>query len=167
MRIAWSGHRPDVFADAARAHTLVDELARAAPARWGATSFVCGGQRGVDQWAATAGWAIGLSVRLVLPTAVDRFTRDWSADDRAQLTSLLSRVTDVAVVDPDGEHAGLAYDLRNEAIVRAAEQLVVVWTGVRQGGTFHTLCAARTKSVPVEVVDLLGSGTPNVHGRGI
>ncbi len=167
LRIAWSGHRRDLFREPHVAREIVESLARSAVERWGATGFVCGGQRGVDQWAAAAGCALGLPVRLVLPSAPGHFTRAWTMDEQAGLERLLDRVGEVAIVEPGGQSEALAYDLRNEALVRAAERLVVVWTGIRRGGTFHTLCAAEARGIPIELATLEPAEVRTGHGRGV
>jgi len=157
MLIAWSGHRPDVFRDPGFAERSVKRLA-AAKATSG-IEFITGCQRGVDQWAAQAAMDAGVPSYLVLPVTSARFTRDWSPSDRAGLDELLGRATSVEIIDPAEVLGPLGYDLRNELIVRRADALVVVWTGVRQGGTFETICAARAKGIPIEEV-LLDAAVP-------
>ncbi len=167
MRVAWSGHRPDVFREPDLARMTVERLARAAVEGRGATEFISGGQRGVDQWAAAIGCELGLAVRLVLPTAPVLFTRDWSSDERAALSALLGRVAGLEVIDSAGELGTLAFDLRNEAVVRHADRLLVVWTGVRQGGTFQTLCAARARRMPAQCATLAGTESFDRRQRGV
>src|SRR5947207_6548285 len=59
MIIAWTGHRPGLFADPEQARRRVEKAAGAAAARAASPQFLCGGQRGVDLWAAEAGLALG------------------------------------------------------------------------------------------------------------
>ncbi len=167
MRIAWSGHRPDLFREPDLARTTVERLAREAVATWGAPEFVCGGQRGVDQWAAVTGCELGLAVQLILPSPPGDFTRHWSSEERAALDALLGRVRRVVVVDPKGSLGALAYDLRNETLVRKADRLLVVWTETRRGGTFHTICAARARGIPIQCTVLGGTEVVDWRGRGI
>ena len=156
MLIAWSGHRPDVFSNPRAAREAVYRVAgaKAAPD----AKFICGGQRGVDQWAAQAAAKQGLSFHLVLPSDPSAFTRDWLPAERSALVELLDVAASVEMVDPEGSLGPLAYDLRNEVILRRAGLLTVVWTGIRRGGTFHTICAARMRGLRVEQVRLKGGG---------
>jgi predicted Rossmann-fold nucleotide-binding protein len=164
MLIAWSGHRPDIFRAPHEAERGVQVRAsRAGPD----AAFICGGQRGVDQWAARAARDLGLPFHLVLPMAPARFTADWEAADRDALGELAAAATSLEVVDESNNLGPLAYDLRNEGIVRRADALVVVWTGIRRGGTFHTLCAARMRGVPIEGVLLEGVRRQPAAGRGM
>ena len=48
-----------------------------------------------------------------------------------------------------------------------ADVVIAVWTGVRRGGTFHTLCAARESAVHVEEIRLPGRGGVTTAGRGV
>ena len=165
MLIAWSGHRPDVFSDPELAEGAVTSIAdqKASPG----VEFICGGQRGVDQWAARAALALRLRYHLILPARPERFTVDWSVSDQTSLTELMSSAASVQVMDETGDLGRLAYDLRSEVVVRRADLLVVVWTGLRRGGTFHTLCAARAMRVPVEEVLFEGVGGQASGIRGL
>ncbi len=163
MLIAWSGHRPDVFRDPGSAERSVKRLVSAKAAS--GIEFISGGQRGVDQWAAQAAIDAGVPFRLVLPVTSARFTRDWSPSDRAMLDELLAQAASAETIDPADELGPLAYDLRNELILRRADALVVVWTGVRQGGTFETICAARAKGIPIEEVLLDEAASRPLTGR--
>jgi len=88
--------------------------------------------------------------------------RDWLPAERSALLELVASAASVEVVDSVGTLGPLAYDLRNEAVLRRAGLLTVAWTGIRRGGTFHTICAARTRGLPVEEVVLEG-----VRGWGL
>jgi hypothetical protein len=165
--IAWSGHRPDVFRDAVAARRAVERCARTAAGRWPRPTFVCGGQRGVDQWAASAGLDLGIAVHLVLPTAPDTFARGWQPEERALLDQLVAAASSLTVIDPMGQLGPLAYDLRNEEVVRRAERLIVVWSAIRRGGTFFTLCAAAGRLVPAEQETLRLSDQFDARSRGV
>ncbi len=169
MIIAWTGHRPGVFADARAARDAGERVASAVLGRAWPAEFISGGQRGVDQWAASTALARGVPYHLVLPMPNARFCAGWTAADRATLEALLARAASVAIVDSSGALGALAYDLRNEAVVRRADLLVAVWTGMRRGGTFHTICTAWALGVPVEETLLEGSGggSQGTGGRGL
>jgi hypothetical protein len=132
-----------------------------------ASGFICGGQRGVDLWAAEAGLALGIPVRLVLPRPPAVFCDGWTTIDRRRLEAAAAAAASHQIVDPENVLGALAYDLRNERIAARADRLVAVWTGIRRGGTFHTLCAARQQGRPVEEVKLEAARGQLGSGRGI
>jgi hypothetical protein len=167
MLIGWSGHRPDLFRHPHRARSRVEELAEQIARGEGGVEFVCGAQRGVDTWAASAAQRLGLPLHLVLPLGLELFTNGWRAADRRRLLGLVSAASSVIVIDPEGRLGPLAYDLRNEHVARRAQMLVVVWTGLRRGGTFHTMCAARRWATPVRDYSLEGTSRGPVLGRGL
>ncbi|HEY3115718.1 MAG TPA: SLOG family protein [Chloroflexota bacterium] len=167
MKIGWSGPRADLFADPAAARREVVRRARELLDCGDVDSFVTGGQRGVDQWAATVAQGRRLQSEIVLPCPITRFTEGWAAEDQSELEQLVGSASQVEVVDPDSLRGALAYDQRNERIVAQSQKLVVIWTGVRRGGTFYTLCAARAAEIDVEEVVLPGVTDTVLTGRGI
>jgi hypothetical protein len=52
-------------------------------------------------------------------------------------------------------------------VVRNADRLVVVWTGLRRGGTFFTLCAGQVQRVEITVRTLPSSVTFDLGRRGL
>jgi hypothetical protein len=130
--------------------------------------FRCGGQRGVDLWATDAGLALGARVSLILPLRVDRFTAEWPEADRGHLLEACNRAASVRIIEPGGFTSALAFDLRNERLVEHADLLVAVWTGIRRGGTFYTMCAARVRRVSAhEVILAPSSAADQPRGRGV
>lgn len=166
MAVGWTGHRPEVFKDPAAARRAVRQATERAITRWPAVEFVTGGQRGVDQWSAAEALALGIPLHIVLPTAVASFTSGWLDGDRSLLNQLIRGARSVTVVDED-TRGSVAYDLRNEAIVRRSDLIIAVWTGARRGGTFHTLCAAWARGVPVEETRLAAASDVRMAGRGL
>jgi hypothetical protein len=79
----------------------------------------------------------------------------------------MARAANVQVTDPNGKLGALAYDLRNEAVVRGADRLIVVWSAIRHGGTFFTACAASMREVATHYEVLAGSDTFDVRSRGV
>jgi hypothetical protein len=160
MRIGWTGHRADLFADPAVAQSrlilVATELVHA-----GAQAFITGGQRGVDTWAAFAARDLAVPFTLVLPFPMDDFTAEgWSAHDRDVLENLVRAAADVQIAD--------GYADRNRRIATGVDLLVAIWTGTRGGGTAETLQFARDARTPIREVLL----PPNPHaasaqGRGI
>jgi uncharacterized phage-like protein YoqJ len=163
--IAWTGHRPDIFADPGDADQLVTRAAREIIDQ-GATEFVVGGQRGVDLWAGEAALAVGLPIQVILPTPPAHFSRTWDRKDARRLESLLDQASEVTLVDPEITLGALAYDRRNELLVSPAQLLIAVWTGLRAGGTFYTICAATASGVPSREYRLNPAADPS-PGRGL
>jgi hypothetical protein len=159
MRVAWTGHRPDLFQDPADARATVETVAREF-AHQPETRFLVGGQRGVDTWAALAAIALGVPFTLVLPVDVDAFSKDWQAEDRSVLQQALASAADVRVVG--------GYTARNRFLAQTAQLLVAVWTRTAGGGTAETLAQARAASTPIREIVLAPSPlAQSAHGRGI
>lgn len=165
--VGWTGHRPDLFVDELEARWRLDVAADSLLSRYRSCEFVCGGQRGVDQWAAEVAIERRIPFHLLLPQALALFTRGWRHEDRAHLGELIRAATSVEMIDPTGELGALAYDLRSEALVRRSDVLAAVWGGVRQGGTFLTLCAARSRGLVVEEARVPVRSDALLRGRGV
>jgi hypothetical protein len=159
MIVAWTGHRPDLFLDPAGARAAIDALAGEL-AEHPVTSFLVGGQRGVDTWAAEAAVALGVPFEIVLPFEAESFTQDWEPADRTLLQHALRRATAVRV-------AG-GYTARNQLVAETADLLVVVWTRTAGGGTAETLSFARAAGTPIREIVLSPSPEARAaEGRGI
>lgn len=156
MIVGWTGHRPELFLHPAYAHA---ELDRFADAFRTAQVFVSGGQRGVDTWAAQAGFRLGVAVHLILPQPPGEFARDWSSDDRLMLEWLLT-IAEVRIAKGFSE--------RNRLVATSVDVLVAVWTGTAGGGTAETLEFARDAGVAVREVRLdRSAAAASARGRGI
>jgi uncharacterized phage-like protein YoqJ len=163
--IAWTGHRPDLFADPAAAQSAVNQAARDLLAQQPTPHFLSGGQRGVDTWAALAALQLGITYSLILPLDPPAFAADWTAADRLQLDRLIAAAHHVTVV---GGQTEVAYSERNRLLVSRADLLVAVWTRSAGGGTAETLAFARDLGMRVNEVVL--DPSPNARsarGRGI
>jgi hypothetical protein len=181
MLVGWTGHRPGLFRSPEEARKGIERMADAALARWSGATFVCGGQRGVDTWAAQAALARGIPFWVVLPARPEPFTEGWEDADRDLLAALMTRAADVRIVgeapplpnppSPGGRETSragpLAYDRRNEIVAKESDLLIAVWTGLRQGGTFYTLCAAHAFGTPVESTILAPASGIFLAGRGV
>jgi hypothetical protein len=129
--------------------------------------LVCGGQRGVDTWAAVAWHDSGAPVHLVLPYEPRTFAAGWDSADRRRLESLLAAAQTVQIVDPMGSLGPLAYDLRNERVAAMAGELFVIWTGAREGGTFYTVCAAVRRGLRIHERMFAPAANYERRSRGI
>jgi len=160
MIVAWTGHRPDLFADASTARATVVDTARDLLHQEPLERFLVGGQRGVDTWAAEAAVDFGVPFTVVLPFDVPDFTLDWTDTDRDRLLDSLARADQVRV-------AG-GYSERNRVLAAEADLLVAVWTGRAGGGTAETLAFAQQFATPIRDVRLTASpSTGRQAGRGI
>lgn len=161
MLVGWTGHRPDLFRDPAGARVALDALAEDLKRNHGASTFLTGGQRGVDTWAALAGMRLGVQLQVILPVEVGAFTAtDWTPDERALLARILAYASGVRV-------AG-SYTERNRLVATRADVLIAVWTGTPGGGTQETIGFARAAGTPVKHLILEADpAAASARGRGI
>ena len=165
MQIAWTGHRPELFADPAEAERVVRSTATELVVRARPERFLVGGQRGVDTWAALAAHALAVPFVLVLPLEVGAFTRGWSVDDRRVLERTLDSAADVEIV---GGAEARAYRERNRRIATRGDLLVAVWAQISGGGTAETMALAREAGTPIrEIILAPAPQAPRLQGRGI
>ena len=169
MNVAWTGHRPDLFADPAAVARAVEARAAALRSEHGAAlAFHCGGQRGVDTWAAGAARQLGVPLHLYLPLPVARFAADWPAPDLAALEASWAYAVEHVVVDAEGTLGAVAYSRRNALLAERCELLVAMWTGLGGGGTAETITAARALGRRVEEQLFAASGrVPGTGERGV
>ena len=159
MIVAWTGHRPGLFRDTAAARAAVEAVATDVVDQ-GAVRFLVGGQRGVDTWAALAASDRELPFSVFLPVAIDEFTREWAAADRAVLEQTLGHAAEIQVAS--------TYRERNEWLARRGDLLVAVWTRTRGGGTAETVEFARAAGTPVREILLDPSEeAKTAEGRGV
>jgi len=160
MRLAWTGHRPDLFADPEAARRAVLDAARDVLRSGPLERFLVGGQRGVDTWAAHAAIDLAIPFSLILPLSVEDFTVDWTDADRSILREQVGRAAEVRVAS--------GYRERNRLLAGEGDLLVAVWTGRTGGGTAETIAFARELGTPVREVLLVGAAAQgSVAGRGI
>jgi hypothetical protein len=133
-----------------------------------ALDFCCGGQRGVDTWAASAAERLGIPLRLYLPLPVARFAASWSVEDRAALEGSWSYAVERVVSDPDGQLGAEGSSRRNRLLAERCDRLIAMWTGLGGGGTAETIAFARALGRPVEERRFAASGRlPRPGERGI
>src|SRR5262249_11984068 len=110
MNVAWTGHRPEYFADPAAVAREGGAIAQRLRAEHRPALVVHrGGQRGVDPWAADAAERLGVPLHLYLPLPVARFAADWTPADRAALEGSWAYAAERLVVDPEGALGAAAY----------------------------------------------------------
>jgi hypothetical protein len=160
IRVAWTGHRPDLFREPQVARSTLLSTARELLQQVPTERFLVGGQRGVDTWAAEAAHLLGVPFSIFLPLAVPAFTHDWSSDDRDMLEQTMHWAADVEIVD--------GYSERNRLLATSADVLVAVWTRRAGGGTAETVAFAREAGTPVREIILAASAAAgSARGRGI
>lgn len=158
MRVGWTGHRPDLFARPDAARAALESVARELVAHAAATAFVCGGQRGVDTWAAQAAVTLGVELCLLLPEGL--VDESWTEADVAALERLRDQAAEVRTVE--------SFSLRNRLVAEGVHLLVAVWTGARGGGTEETIQLAHAAGTPVRELHFDGSAaTQPPIGRGV
>lgn len=117
-------------------------------ARGERVSLITGMARGVDQIAATTAIDEGVGVRCYFP-----FPRKFSnLEDYVILNAEVTRFEQNAYT-PD------VYLRRDRRIVDDCDVLLVVWDGVKSGGTYYTYKYALEKGKKVEVFEIPVQGT--------
>ncbi len=165
MRVAWTGHRPELFEDPVAARAAVEEAACDLVQDKAVARFVVGGQRGVDTWAAQSALRLGVSLTLILPLQPTDFASGWAGEDRQALETIVANAHEVRVVGGD-PHA--AFRERNRLLVANADLLVAVWSGRSGGGTSETIAFARTNATPLREILLTPSaGASQARGHGL
>jgi hypothetical protein len=147
----------------------VDAVADALYAEHGpALTFHCGGQRGVDTWAAAAAERLRLPLDLYLPQPIDRFTVGWASADIAALERSWAYARAREVVAAEGDDDLTAYTRRNQLLAERGDWLEAFWTGLGGGGTAETIALARRLGKPVREHCFAASGrVPRAGERGI
>jgi len=117
-------------------------------ARGERVSLITGMARGVDQIAATTAIDEGVGVRCYFP-----FPRKFSnLEDYVILNAEVTRFEQNSYT-PD------VYLRRDRRIVDDCDVLLVVWDGVKSGGTYYTYKYALAKGKKVEVFNIPAQGT--------
>ncbi len=98
--------------------------------------IISGMALGTDQWAACV--AIDLGIPFIAAVPFEGQDSQWPTESRQKFRELLSQAIEVVVVSP-GSYAPEKMHLRDRWIVDNSDQLLGVWNGFRQGGTFGTL----------------------------
>jgi uncharacterized phage-like protein YoqJ len=142
LRVAWSGHRAELFAEPEQAHALIERESARLVREHARLVILSGGQRGVDLWAAAAARRLGLELHLLLPVPAASFVADWEPTDAAAFYELMRAAGSVRSFGSTAE-GDAGYERRNQALAEECELLIVVWTGQGGGGTEQTLGEAR------------------------
>jgi hypothetical protein len=148
-RIAWTGHRSELFAQPDEARHLVFKLTGDLLDELGPVLVVLsGGQRGVDLWVASAARDRGLGLELFLPAPPELLSADWPPHAAAALSSAVQYAREVSIFGQSAS-SPRGYEARSRALVEQCDLLLAVWTGLEQGGTFFTISEARANKKPI------------------
>ncbi|MCC7104870.1 MAG: hypothetical protein IT307_06980 [Chloroflexi bacterium] len=166
MHVAWTGQRPELFAApeivVAAIGALVIELT---PASGVLPVCLCGGQRGVDLWAAEAALRAGWPLALYLPLPLKAFSADWDGPWAGRLATAAALASETRVFATEGLSG---YSRRNRALATRADLLVAVLTGAEGGGTAETIAAAQAMGVPIRRLAFTRSAwIPPAGARGL
>ena len=124
-------------------------------ARGERVSLISGMARGVDQIAATTAIDMGVGVRCYYP-----FPHKFSSIEDYVMTR-----ADVIRYEAN-EYMPNAYFIRDRRIVDDCDVLLVVWDGIKYGGTYCTYKYALEKGKKVEVFKIPVAGS-DLNGRKI
>jgi uncharacterized phage-like protein YoqJ len=129
---------------------LIDKIKELNPEK-----IISGMALGVDQYAAYV--AIDLGIPFIAAMPCDGQDSQWPERSKQKFRELLNQAIEVVVVSP-GPYAPEKMYLRDRWIVDNSDQLLGVWNGIRQGGTFGTIRYAekeinRGREYKISIID--------------
>ena len=149
--IAWTGHRPKDLP--ARTYMefrdCLDALGMGARKN---VEFVVGGALGVDTWAAEYALSHHIPYTLILPFPVAVMAKFWNPAQASNLRTYAEGALSVQIIHDEDSYDVRAYQLRNEAMVNAADVVFAVWNYKAVGGTAN--CIRYALSVGKDVWNL-------------
>jgi len=154
--VMFTGHRPPKLGgwdeDNPTAAAVRDWLRKkvAQKALEGAWAFVSGGALGTDQWGAEAVLDRGLQLTMAIPC--DDYCSKWPQSSQDKFNAMLRRSASVEIVCP-GPYASYKNIVRDEWMVDRSKMVLAVWDGAENGGTFHTIKAARKAKLPITILN--------------
>lgn len=145
---------------------LIETLKSIAAAEANATPIaIASGAAGADHLFLSAALTLGWSIKLVLPTPVHLFEKDFTTKDAAGATviddvalaefrRLKDAAIDIEVIPPSPERRGAFTRCANQMIADA-DVLVALWDGKpgKQGGTNESLLLSHQLGVPLVLLD--------------
>ena len=144
QRLPWGTNEKDPRCEALK--QMLSQAVSQAVDR-GAGIFLCGMARGCDTYFAetvldhmTRDPRLRLIAMVPCPQQADR----WPASDRVRYASLLTRCSDVEILEPEYRNGCMAR--RNRAMVERADLMISVYDG-GSGGTAQTVRLAKTAGV--------------------
>lgn len=151
--VMFTGHRPPKLGGWDEDNPVADKTRNwlrkqvAKRAGEGSVTFVSGGALGVDQWGAEAVLdRPGLQLIMAIPC--DGYSSKWPSHSQKRFESILSKASLVKIVCP-GHYESWKNISRDGWMVANSKQVIAVWDGVEQGGTWQTIKAARKAGRPI------------------
>lgn len=150
---AFTGHRPEkiygkesyVIAELRKEIILAIED--------GYTTFISGGSRGVDLWAADIVLALqrnNKDIHLVCAIPFPGFEDRWPVDWKRHLQLVMKNADHIEVIEQ--AYSSDAYQKRNEFICDHASRIIAVCDG-RPSGTRNTIKYANAQGIPVRLIE--------------
>ena len=139
MILGITGHRPPLLGGYDIPNPTYEKIYKALQDKFhelNPEKIISGMALGTDQWAAWAAMELGIPFIAAVPC--DGQDSQWPEESKKKFRTLLDCAAEVVVVSP-GPYAPEKMHLRDRWIVDNSNQLLGVWTGIRQGGTFGTI----------------------------
>ena len=131
--IGVTGHRHLAAADEAHLGAEVDAVLAGLRSHLVDTPLLmlCGMASGADLICAERAMAAGIPVCALLPASLERYERDFSAEERARLHDALERAAEIRVLDDDPERGYVRLAI---TIARYSHLVIALWDGVESRG---------------------------------
>jgi len=153
LTVAFTGHRPDKLGGYGRVNPMRDNIVRAILAKLRGlrpTHAISGMSLGVDQWAASACFYLGIPFTAAVPFAGQESL--WDVSSQIIYHGILSKAAEVEIINTSQVDVSVALQRRNEWMVDNSDLLIAVWNG-SPGGTANTVKYAKLMDKPVFYID--------------
>ncbi len=165
MIVAVTGHRPNKLGGYRIPNPTFSSVLKGldqALLQFKPTTVITGMALGVDQWMAELCIYNDVPFIAALPFDARHFESRWPPNAQNKFRELLRRAQDIVVVSP-GEYSPRKMQSRNEWMVDRAEQIIAVYNGDREGGTFNCITYASSINKPIYNVPFIAP--PRVESR--
>lgn len=144
--VAGTGHRPNKLKEGFGSRAILLEVARESLQLTAASHVISGMALGWDQALAFA--ALELGIPLIAAVPFKGQERKWPAQAQSDYRKMLERAERVEIMC---ERPSLeAMQIRNEWMVDCADEMLALWNGVKEGGTWNCLHYAMRKRKPIQ-----------------
>jgi uncharacterized phage-like protein YoqJ len=146
--VAATGHRPEFLGGYQHCHSL-EAYAQDAIVFCGAEKLICGMALGWDAAVAVACVRLGVPFIAAVPFVGQE--RIWPKESQDLYQHLLSRASEVVVVNPGG-FASWKFISRDHWMIDNSQRVLALWNGQRHGGTYQCVKYAEKKKHPIHHV---------------